>query len=180
LREELRGRIAHRRVGRDRQLLGAVAELGCRPAAVTRERERIDRFAVGRVDRDLVADGHGAVRAAGFLGAGERKLFDARFKDCQQPRLETCRVDGLEDLRVRELRLEDLLDQVLVRGAELRLVVDAGARFLVRVVGRFLRDHDADLGGGLHHQRLGQVALGQHRHLGAAAEHRAQGRESEP
>ena len=81
LREEFRRRIAHGRVSGNSQLFFAVADLGCRTAAVTRERERIDQLAVRRVDEDLVADGHRAIDAAGFLRARERELLDARLED---------------------------------------------------------------------------------------------------
>ena len=77
----------------------------------------------------------------------------------------------------RELGLEDFLDDVPVRGAKLRLVVHAGARFLVHVVGGFVGDHHADLGGRGHDQRPGQVAFGPHRHRRAAAEQQRDGRE---
>ncbi len=179
LREEFRGRIAHGRIGRDPQLFLAVADLRRRPAAVAGQRERIDDLAVGRVDRDVVANGHGAVHAAGFLRVGERELLDARLEDGEQAGLEARGIDALEHLRLAEFRLEDLLDQVLVRGSELRLVVDAGARFLVRVVAGFRRHHHADLGRRLHDERLGQVAFRAHRHFRAAAQHQHTGGQAE-
>ena len=69
--------------------------------------------------------------------------------------------------------LEDFLDEVLVRGAELRFVIDARARFLVHVVAGFGGDHHADLGGRLHDERLGQIAFGAHGDRRAAAEQSA-------
>ena len=71
-------------------------------------------------------------------------------KIAMQAGLEPRGVDAVEHLRVGEFRLEDLLDDVLVRRAELRLVVDAGARFLVHVVAGFGGHDHADLGGRRH------------------------------
>ena len=81
----------------------------------------------------------------------------------------------VEHLRVGELGLEDLLDDVFVRGAELRLVVDAGARFLVDVVAGFGGDDHGDLRGRRHDERLGQVAFGAHGDGRATAEHHDSG-----
>jgi len=178
LREEFRRRVAHRRVSRDPQLFFTVADLRRGTAAIAGEREVVDQRSIGRVDRDVVADGHRAINAAGFLGIRERELLDARLEDGHEAGLEARRIDAVEDFCVRELGLEDLFDQVFVRGSEIRFVIDAGARFLVRVVAGFGRHHHADLGRRRHDQRPGQVAFRPHRHFRAAAEHQQAGGES--
>ena len=86
---------------------------------------------------------------------------------------------AVEHLRVGERRLEDLLDDVFVRRAELRLIVDARARFLVNVVAGFSGDDHTDLGGRGHDERLGKFALGSHRDRRAATEHPATAPRSE-
>jgi len=177
LREEFCRRVAHRRVRRDPQLFLAVADFRRGATAVAGQREIVDQRTIGRVDGDVVADGHRAVHAAGFLGIRERELLDARFEDRHDPGLEARRVDALEDLRVGEFGLEDLFDQVLVRRAELRFVVDAGARLLVRVVAGLGRDHHAHLGRRRHDQRLGEITLGSNRHFRAATHHQQAGDE---
>ena len=52
--------------------------------------------------------------------------------------LEPRGIDGVEELRFGEFGAEDFLNDVFVRGPELRFVVDAGARLLVHVVARFV------------------------------------------
>jgi len=168
LREEFRGRVAHRRVACDRELVLAIADLRRRSAAITGERQRVDLRAVRRVDADLVADGHGAIHAAGLLRVRERELLDARLEDREDARLEARGIDAVEHLHVREFVAEDLLDEVLVARAQLRFVVDARALFLVRVVGGLGRDDHGDLGRRRHHECFRQFALGSNDDLLAA------------
>src|SRR5207342_1735182 len=102
------------------ELFFAIADLRRRTTAVTGKRERIDQLTVRRIDENLVANGHRAIDAAGFLRTRERELFDAQFENGHETRLEPRGIDGVEHLRFGEFRPEDFLDQVLVRGAEVR------------------------------------------------------------